>query len=46
MAVKKLKNIFLRNLQLKIFTEQNASDYCQLNDINPDNIILLVLRQK
>ena len=35
--------IFLRNLKLKTFTEQNASDYCQINNINSNDIKTLVL---
>ena len=35
--------INLSNLQLKTFTEQDASDYCQLNSINHDKIIKLML---
>ena len=30
--------INLEKLQLKTFTEQDALDYCQINNINPDNI--------
>jgi len=37
------KIIYLNELKLKIFTEQNVLDYCQLNSINPDNIIQLDL---
>ena len=33
----------LYDLELKIFTEQDAYDYCELNDINPDNITVLDL---
>ena len=33
----------LNNLKLKTFTEQNAEDYCLLNNINPLNIIELYL---
>ena len=29
-----LNSLDLSSLDLKIFTEQNASDYCLLNDIN------------
>ena len=36
-------SINLSSLELKTFTEQNALDYCQLNNINPDNIIELNL---
>ena len=39
-----IKIINLKGLKLKTFTEQNASDYCQINNINPDNIIELDLR--
>ena len=35
--------IELYSLQLKTFTEQDASDYCLLNDINLDKIIQLEL---
>ena len=38
-----MKEIYLNNLELKTFTEQDASDYCQINNINPDDIILLDL---
>ena len=38
-----MKEIFLSKLQLKTFTEQDASDYCQLNSINPENITELNL---
>ena len=31
------------NLDLKTFTEQDVLDYCQINNINPDNIIKLWL---
>ena len=30
--------INLSDLKLKTFTEQDALDYCQINNINPDNI--------
>ena len=34
-----MKNsLVLNQLKLKTFTEQNALDYCLLNDINPNNI--------
>ena len=33
----------LNNLNLKTFTEQDALDYCLLNDINPNKIIQLNL---
>ena len=36
-------NIKLNNLDLKTFTEQDAEDYCLLNNINPDNITELTL---
>ena len=35
--------INLKFIQLKTFTEQDALDYCLLNDINPDNITELDL---
>ena len=35
--------ISLDNLELKTFTEQNVLDYCQINNINQDNIIILNL---
>ena len=38
-----MKHLVLGNLQLKTFTEQNVLDYCLLNDINPNNIIMLNL---
>jgi len=34
----KMKQIDLRNLQLKTFTLQNALDYCSINNLNPNNI--------
>ena len=37
--------INLRKLELKTFTEQDALDYCQLNNLNPDNIIELNLSE-
>ena len=33
-----MNEINLSNLELKIFTQQDAEDYCQLNNINPNNI--------
>ena len=36
-------NIKLNNLDLKTFTEQDALDYCQINNINHDNIVKLML---
>ena len=33
----------LSQLKLKTFTEQDTSDYCLLNNLNPSNIILLDL---
>ena len=36
-------NLDLSNLKLKIFSEQDASDYCQLNNIDSDSIIELNL---
>ena len=38
-----MNEIKLTSLELKTFTEQNASDYCQINNINPDNITVLDL---
>ena len=38
-----MKKLELSNLKLKTFTEQDAIDYCQLNSINPDDIIELNL---
>ena len=38
-----MNKIRLGNLQLKTFTEQDALDYCLLNDINPNKIIQLNL---
>ena len=35
--------IELYNLQLKTFTEQDALDYCSINNINPNDITLLSL---
>ena len=39
-----MNKINLNNLELKIFTEQDALDYCQINNINPDNITELYLQ--
>ena len=33
----------LKKLNLKTFTEQDASDYCQLNNLILDNIIIIYL---
>ena len=38
-----MNTIILENLELKIFTEQDALDYCQLNGINPEDITQLLL---
>ena len=38
-----MNKIKLSNLELKIFTEQDALDYCQINNINTDNITELDL---
>ena len=38
-----MNKIELSNLYLKTFTEQDAVDYCFLNNINIDNIINLNL---
>ena len=39
----KLNKLNLIDLELKTFTKQDALDYCQINNINPDNIIELDL---
>jgi len=39
-----MKEIILSFLELKTFTEQDAFDYCQINNINPENITELYLR--
>ena len=36
-----MKEIYLKELNLKTFTEQDASDYCQINNLYPDNITKL-----
>ena len=38
-----MNQIKLNELKLKAFTEQDVLDYCLLNNINPDNIIILDL---
>ena len=38
-----MNKIFLLNLKIKTFTEQNTLDYCLLNNINPNSIIELYL---
>ena len=38
-----MNKIILKNLELKTFIEQNAFDYCQINNINPDEITELYL---
>ena len=38
-----MNKIILNNLKLKTFTEQDALDYCLLNNINPLNITELYL---
>ena len=38
-----MNNLNLNDLELKTFTEQDALDYCLLNNINLDNIIELYL---
>ena len=38
-----MNEIHLNNLKLKVFTEQDAEDYCQINNINSDSIIILNL---
>jgi len=35
--------LHLSDLELKTFTEQDALDYCLLNDINPEEILILYL---
>ena len=39
----KLNEIDLNRLKLKTFTEQDVLDYCQINNIDPDDIIKLYL---
>ena len=39
-----MNKINLPNLELKTFAEQDVSDYCLLNNINPDDITELDLR--
>jgi len=38
-----IEEIHLNGLNLKVFTEQDAVDYCSLNNINSDDIIILNL---
>ena len=38
-----MKEIDLNKLKLKTFSEQDVLDYCQINNINPDNITELDL---
>ena len=38
-----MNEIYLSGLNLKTFTEQDALDYCLLNNINSDNITELYL---
>lgn len=38
-----MNEIILNELELKTFTEQDALDYCLLNNINPDKITILFL---
>ena len=38
-----MNKIYLNNLKLKTFIEQDAIDYCQINNINPDKIIVFEL---
>ena len=40
-----MKEIYLNNLELKTFTEQDVIDYCFLNNTNSDNIIELNLNE-
>ena len=39
----RIKRTNLYNLKLKTFTEQDVEDYCLLNNINPDDIIIIYL---
>ena len=39
-----MNRIDLSNLKLKTFAEQNISDYCLLNNINPDDIRIINLK--
>ena len=39
-----MNEIDLNSLKLKTFTEQDALDYCSINNINSDNIIELYLQ--
>ena len=38
-----MNKIDLSYLKIKTFTEQDALDYCLLNNINPEDIIILNL---
>ena len=38
-----MNNLDLSDLELKTFTEQDVEDYCQINNINPDDITVLDL---
>ena len=38
-----MKKIFLDSLKLKTFTEQDALDYCSIDNINPNDITELFL---
>ena len=38
-----MNKLNLSRLELKTFTEQDALDYCLLNNINPENIEILDL---
>ena len=38
-----MNKIKLNNLELKTFTEQDAEDYCSINNLNYNNIIQLSL---
>ena len=40
-----MNKINLQNLELKIFTKQNALDYCSINNINHENITELYLNK-
>ena len=39
----RINRINLNDLELKIFTEQDALDYCSVNNVDPDKVILLNL---
>ena len=39
-----MKILKLNSLQLKTFTEQDTEDYCLLNNINPNDIRIINLK--